>query len=147
MSFAKQVDHTINTILIRAENQHELLLGQCQSEQDLTNTQEHILMLLEEEKHTNKELAEVLQVSQAAITKACKQLVTLNLLETVRDVKDARVTYYQLSQAGQPIAQEHASHHAATQARYQAISQKFTADEQKIIQRFLSELERTLEQS
>lgn len=142
--FAEQIDHTINAILMRAENQHELLLGKCQSGLALNNTQEHILMLLQEKPQTNSDLARELAVSQAAVTKSCKQLLKLELIETIRDQKDARVTYFQLSQAGQPIAQEHADHHNITQSRYQALAEAFDSQEQAVIVAFLKDLERTL---
>lgn len=46
----EQVNQLINQILLKAENQYELLIGQCRSKVKLTNTQEHILMLLSEGK-------------------------------------------------------------------------------------------------
>lgn len=53
----KKLDNLVNRILLKAENQHELLFGACQSDVKLTNTQEHILMLLSQEKLTNTDLA------------------------------------------------------------------------------------------
>ena len=47
----------LNEVILQAENQHEILIGHCTSEVALTNTQEHILMLLSEESLTNSELA------------------------------------------------------------------------------------------
>ena len=46
LELEEQVNQLINQILLKAENQHELLIGQCRSQVKLTNTQEHILMLL-----------------------------------------------------------------------------------------------------
>ena len=48
LELEEQVNQLINQILLKAENQHELLIGQCRSQVKLTNTQEHILMLLSE---------------------------------------------------------------------------------------------------
>ena len=67
---AHEMDHFLNEIILKAENQHEILIGSCTSGMPLTNTQEHILMLLSEESLTNSELAKRLNVSQAAVTKA-----------------------------------------------------------------------------
>ncbi len=39
----------LNEIILKSENQHEILIGSCTSGMPLTNTQEHILMLLSEE--------------------------------------------------------------------------------------------------
>ena len=43
---ATEIDHFLNEVILKAENQHEILIGHCTSEVALTNTQEHILMLL-----------------------------------------------------------------------------------------------------
>ena len=71
---AHEMDHFLNEIILKAENQHEILIGSCTSGMPLTNTQEHILMLLSEESLTNSELAKRLNVSQAAVTKAIKSV-------------------------------------------------------------------------
>ena len=94
---AKAIDAFLNEVILQAENQHEILIGHCTSEVALTNTQEHILMLLSEESLTNSELARRLNVSQAAVTKAIKSLVKEGMLETSKDPKDARVIFYQLT--------------------------------------------------
>ena len=75
LELEEQVNQLINQIVLKSENQHELLIGQCRSQVKLTNTQEHILMLLAEGRKTNSELAKTLNVSQAAVTKAVKTLV------------------------------------------------------------------------
>ena len=46
LELEEQVNQLINQIVLKSENQHELLIGQCRSQVKLTNTQEHILMLL-----------------------------------------------------------------------------------------------------
>ena len=43
---AKDIDHFLNEVILKAENQHEILIGHCTSEVALTNTQEHILIAL-----------------------------------------------------------------------------------------------------
>lgn len=139
-SLAKQINQTINTIVLKSENHLELLVGQCQSQISLTNTQEHILMLLREEKVNNSDLAKALNISQAAVTKAIKSLKSKKLLETVKDKKDARMTYYQLTEEAEAIAQEHARHHELTLDTYQDLTDQFSASEQAVISRFLAEL-------
>ena len=52
LELEEQVNQLINQIVLKAENQHELLIGQCRSQVKLTNTQEHILMLLAEGRKT-----------------------------------------------------------------------------------------------
>lgn len=140
LELEEQVNQLINQILLKAENQHELLIGQCRSQVKLTNTQEHILMLLSEESLTNSELARRLNVSQAAVTKAIKSLVKEGMLETSKDPKDARVIFYQLTDLARPIAEEHHHHHEHTLLTYEQVATQFTPNEQKVIQRFLTAL-------
>ena len=111
---AKDIDSFLNEVILQAENQHEILIGNCTSDVALTNTQEHILMLLSEESLTNSDLARRLNVSQAAVTKAIKSLVKEGMLETSKDPNDARVIFYQLTDMARPIAEEHHHHHEHT---------------------------------
>ena len=129
---AQEIDNFLNEVILRSENQHEILIGHCTSDVALTNTQEHILMLLSEESLTNSELARRLNVSQAAVTKAIKSLVKEGMLETSRDPKDARVA--------RPVAEEHHHHHEHTLLAYEQVASQFTPNEQEVIQRFLTAL-------
>ena len=108
---AHEMDHFLNEIILKAENQHEILIGSCTNGMPLTNTQEHILMLLSEESLTNSELAKRLNVSQAAVTKAIKSLIKQEMLEPFKDQKDARVIFYRLTELAKPVAAEHHHHH------------------------------------
>lgn len=138
---SQQVDRLIHKILLKSENHHELLLGHCQSQLKLTNTQEHILMLLAQDDHlTNSDLARELNVSQPAVTKAVKALVQQGMLETIKDSHDGRVTYFVLTQEAMPIAEEHKHHHERTLAAYNQVVEAFSSEEQAIIATFLDKL-------
>ena len=141
---ANKIDRFLNSILLLSENQHEILVGSCTSGVSLTNTQEHILMLVADEALTNSVLAKKLNVSQAAITKAVKPLLSQGRLETYRDENDARVLYYRLTEIGKPIAVEHQHHHQHTLHTYEDVLSKFTKNEQGVISRFLDLLEEEL---
>ena len=141
---ANKIDRFLNSILLLSENQHEILVGSCTSGVSLTNTQEHILMLVADEALTNSVLAKKLNVSQAAITKAVKPLLSQGMLETYRDENDARVLYYRLTEIGKPIAVEHLHHHQHTLHTYENVLSKFTKNEQGVISRFLDLLEEEL---
>ena len=141
---ANKIDRFLNSILLLSENQHEILVGSCTSGVSLTNTQEHILMLVADEALTNSVLAKKLNVSQAAITKAVKPLLSQGMLETYRDEYDARVLYYRLTEIGKPIAVEHQHHHQHTLHTYEDVLSKFTKNEQGVISRFLDLLEEEL---
>ena len=141
---ANKIDRFLNSILLLSENQHEILVGSCTSGVSLTNTQEHILMLVADEALTNSVLAKKLNVSQAAITKAVKPLLSQGMLETYRDENDARVLYYRLTEICKPIALEHQHHHQHTLHTYEDVLSKFTKNEQGVISRFLDLLEEEL---
>lgn len=141
---ANKIDRFLNSILLLSENQHEILVGSCTSGVSLTNTQEHILMLVADEALTNSVLAKKLNVSQAAITKAVKPLLSQGMLETYREENDARVLYYRLTEIGKPIALEHQHHHQHTLHTYEDVLSKFTKNEQGVISRFLDLLEEEL---
>lgn len=136
----EKINHFLNEVILTAENQHEILVGSCTSDVRLTNTQEHILMLLSQESLTNSDLAKRLNVSQAAVTKAVKALVEQKMLETFKDEKDARVTFYRLTDLARPIAEEHQHHHVHTLDTYQRLAEQFSSDEQEVIVRFLDGL-------
>lgn len=101
-------------------------------------------MLVADEALTNSVLAKKLNVSQAAITKAVKPLLSQGMLETYRDENDARVLYYRLTEIGKPIALEHQHHHQHTLHTYEDVLSKFTMNEQGVISRFLDLLEEEL---
>ena len=137
---AEKINHFLNEVILTAENQHEILVGSCTSDVRLTNTQEHILMLLSQESLTNSDLAKRLNVSQAAVTKAVKALVEQKMLQTFKDKKDARVTFYRLTDLARPIAEEHQHHHVHTLETYQRLAEQFSSDQQEVIVRFLDGL-------
>lgn len=140
VDLSEKINHFLNEVILTAENQHEILVGSCTSDVRLTNTQEHILMLLSQESLTNSDLAKRLNVSQAAVTKAVKALIKQGMLEAYKDKKDARVTFYRLTDLAQPIADEHEHHHAHTLETYQNLVDKFSVDEQITIEKFLEAL-------
>jgi len=137
---AHEIDRFLNEIILKSEDQHEILIGSCTSDVPLTNTQEHILMLLSEESLTNSELARRLKVSQAAVTKAIKSLIKKEMLEPFKDAKDARIIFYRLTELAKPVAAEHQHHHHHTIEIYEKIANRYSSDEQAIIQQFLETL-------
>ncbi|MEQ9764610.1 zinc-dependent MarR family transcriptional regulator [Streptococcus jiangjianxini] len=142
MLLSERVDAFLNALIAKTEHQNELLIGKCQSNVSLTSTQEHILMLLKNGQLTNTDLARELSISQAAVSKAVKQLVQKNLVESVKDGRDGRVSYLMLSEEGLPIATEHAEHHESTLRVYETILSHFSEADQDVIDRFVDELSR-----
>lgn len=137
---AQQIDRALHDIVLCSENQLEILVGSCQSTVTLTNTQEHILMLIENNSYTSSEIAKQLKVSQAAITKAIKSLISKEMLVGVRDEQDARVVRYSLTEIAKPIAAEHTHHHAHTIEAYEELLQNYSTEEKLVISRFMKDL-------
>ena len=79
-------------------------------------------------------------MSPAAVTKAIKKLQNQALVMPSRIESDERVVFWRLTEKGNPIAQEHKTHHAKTLATYKKITENFNSQEQKTIQEFLSAL-------
>ena len=140
-----KIDYLVSKILVKAENQHELLFGACQSDVKLTNTQEHILMLLSQDKLTNTDLAKRLNISQAAVTKAIKSLIKHGMLASSKDVVDARVTYFELTDLAKPIAEEHTHHHDKTLDVYRRLLENFSPEEVQVVDKFLTIFAKELE--
>ena len=137
MKLENQISQFINQV-----SQREYLLGDCESQMGLTSTQEHILMLLSTEgKITNTKLAEELNISPAAVSKAVKVLQERDFISSDRNKNDERLIELSLSETGRPLADEHSNHHERTLATYRLIRKKFSKDEQALIARFLKELE------
>ena len=140
MSLANQIDQFLGAIMQFAENKHEILLGECESNVKLTSTQEHILMILAAEVSTNARIAEQLKISPAAVTKALKKLQEQELIKSSRATNDERVVLWSLTEKAVPVAKEHAAHHEKTLSNYQELGDKFTDEVQKVISQFLSVL-------
>ena len=97
-------------------------------------------MLLSKENYSNSELAKLLNVSQAAVTKAVKQLLSFGMLEALKDENDARIVLYRLTDLGRPVAEEHSHHHDHTLEVYNQVLSNFSEDEQLVISSFLTRL-------
>ena len=47
LELEEQVNQLINQIVLKSENQHELLIGQCRSQVKLTNTQPRRIRMMD----------------------------------------------------------------------------------------------------
>ena len=62
------------------------------------------------------------------------------MLEPFKDAKDARIIFYRLTELAKPVAAEHQHHHHHTIEIYEKIANRYSSDEQAIIQQFLETL-------
>ncbi len=144
---AQFVEKTINDIILYSGNKNEILIGneQCGCHScDCTNTQKHILMLLSKENFTNRQLAEKLNISTAAVTKAIKSLEKVDLLILEKDKEDARFIRYILTEKALHIAKQHEIHHDNTTNKYYDLLGKYSVEEKIIITKFLEDLIKTI---
>ncbi len=136
---AQQIDQFLNQVLLLAENQREILLGN-ERQQAITLTQGHLLMLLAQNgPQTNGELAHALAVSPAAVTKAMKALQKEGhaMVTLLPDPADGRINRWTLTDEGAAEASAHTGEHVETQAEYEAVLNQFSDADQAVINRFL----------
>lgn len=137
---SQKIEFVLNQIISKAGNQNELLFGRCTCESNVTNTQKHILMLLEDQNITNKDISIKLNITQAAVTKAIKSLIKDGFIESVKDKNDARVLRYKLSENAKDIANTHKQHHDRSLNTLKNIVSEYTDDEKLIISDFLDRI-------
>ncbi|MFL1696379.1 MarR family winged helix-turn-helix transcriptional regulator [Weissella kandleri] len=145
---ANLINESLNRLCQKAEQQREFLLSPSQD--NLTTTQGHILMLLAEQPmQTNAQLADRLNLSRAAVTKAIKSLQhdadDGGYLEAVMDQHDGRVVRFQLTEQGQLHAQDHLRQHQVTLQIYQELLNDYSESEQQVIKSFMEQLVMKLE--
>ncbi|QBO36330.1 MarR family transcriptional regulator [Periweissella cryptocerci] len=108
----------------------------------VNDTQAHILMLLlnTDRSLTNSALAEEMELSKPAVTKAVKGLVLKGYLTSAADKQDKRVVYHRLTENGQLIAQHHLATHKRTMDEFEDIFSNYSDEELKTVQRFMNDL-------
>lgn len=143
-NISKKIEKTINDIILHAGNKNEILVGDCHCNHDYTNTQKHILMLLKNKNISNKELAFNLNISQAAVTKAIKFLLSENMIVSEKDPNDARIIKYILSDEAMHIATEHEEHHKRTIHHYEELLSRYDETEREVISNFLDDLSESI---
>ncbi len=67
---------------------------------ELTRPQIELLFSLKHGHHSTGELAQLFNVSSSAVSQMVDQLAEKSLVERIRDEKDKRITYVQLSKEG-----------------------------------------------
>jgi len=144
---AEQIDEFLNGIRLISENQREILFGT--DEDAVTTTQGHILMLLAQNgPQTNRQLADALGVTAAAVTKAIKLLqvgTNVNVIP-LADESDGRLVRWMITEVGRKIAADHAHRHQQTVHEYRKILTEYTEDQQAIIINFIHQLAAKLQQ-
>ncbi|PAD14661.1 MarR family transcriptional regulator [Shouchella clausii] len=108
---------------------------------DWTLTQLHIVAIVkEQERANNTMLAEHLNVSKPAITKAVKKLLDQQILEKTQLADNKKEVYYRLTKSGEMLTFIHSQLHEQARNRYMRIFAEFNSTELETIIRFLHAL-------
>lgn len=108
---------------------------------DWTLTQLHIVAVIKErEEANNTTLAESLNLSKPAITKAVKKLLEHHIVEKTQQEGNKKEVYYSLTDSGMMLAAIHEQLHQRAETRYLRIFEKFNTDELETIIKFLNVL-------
>ncbi|GIN73407.1 putative HTH-type transcriptional regulator YvnA [Bacillus sp. J14TS2] len=106
---------------------------------DWTLTQLHIVAVIKEkEKANNTTLAERLNISKPAVTKAVKKLLEHHMIEKTQREGNKKEVHYLLSDSGKMLAVIHEQLHEKAEARYLRIFEKFNTEELETIIKFLN---------
>lgn len=98
MSESNTIIHELNTFVQTYAARSEFI--KTTTAQKINATQAHLLMLLQEENATNANLANKMNLSKPAITKAVKNLIAHGYVISSQDASDKRSVNYALTPAG-----------------------------------------------
>lgn len=111
-----------------------------------TLTQLHAVAIIKENKAANNNLlAQELDISKPAVTKAVKKLLNHNMIIKIELEDNKKETYYTLTEAGEKLAFLHNQLHEKSRERYIHIFEEFSDSELEVVQRFLETVARRLQ--
>ncbi len=112
---------------------------------DWTLTQLHIVSAIKQNgAGNNKSLAEALNVSKPAITKAIKKMLEKNVIIETRQEDNQKEVHYLLTDFGEQLAYIHERLHEQAQKRYLRLLDNFNSNELDTIITFLKMLTENL---
>lgn len=138
MSESNIIIHELNTFVQTYAARSEFI--RTTTAQKINATQAHLLMLLQEENATNATLADRMNLSKPAITKAVKNLVAHGYVLSSPDASDKRSVNYALTPAGIKLARQHEQSHQALHQTIDATIATFTDEQQATIIYFLKQI-------
>lgn len=110
------------------------------SNRNWTITQLHIVSLIHENEPINNTfLADQLNISKAAVSKAISVLMEHNMLSAHRNVNNNREIHYYLTEKGKQLAAIHDRMHEMVKSRYMQLFEKFSDSELEVVIKFLNE--------
>lgn len=138
MSESNIIIHELNTFVQTYAARSEFI--RTTTAQKINATQAHLLMLLQEENATNATLADRMNLSKPAITKAVKNLVAHGYVLSSPDASDKRSVNYALTPAGIKLARQHEQSHQALHQAIDATIATLTDEQQATIIHFLKQI-------
>lgn len=138
MSESNIIIHELNTFVQTYAARSEFI--RTTTAQKINATQAHLLMLLQEENATNATLADRMNLSKPAITKAVKNLVAHGYVLSSPDASDKRSVNYALTPAGIKLARQHEQSHQSLHQAIDATIATFTNEQQATIIHFLKQI-------
>lgn len=150
----EQTLQAIEHLIIKREKSH-------QHQQDLANqmiensivldrkwsiTQLHVLSLIGSSNETNNTvLAQTLNISKPAITKAINILIDQGMIVTTKKPNNNKEVYYVLTDKGQQLTAIHDKLHKIAEERYIQLFNLFSEQELHVVIRFLTKWAEQLE--
>lgn len=110
---------------------------------EITPDQGRLLFHIKEQKMSQKELAEKLQITEATLSVRIKRLVEAGLVERIKDSKDRRVYRIVLSEKGESLTNDMKN---AIERYKKMISKDITLDEYETILHVIHKLQRNLKE-
>ncbi|MDQ0177206.1 MarR family transcriptional regulator [Bacillus chungangensis] len=152
MASYEQVIHSLQHLITKREAAHKKRVTDKRFDeegnviaQEWTLTQLHIVAVMKAEKMANNRmLAEKLDLTRAAITKATKKLLKQEIM-IEKELKDnKKEIYYTLTESGERLALLHEQLHEKAKQKYIDILQEFSDEELAVINRFLKSIANNL---
>lgn len=140
MSTQEKVILTLQQFIIERENANKRRLNIKGNEGlNLSLTQFHLIELIaNNDKVNNKFLADKLNVSNPAITKSMKKLLSKNLVVEQTNNENKREIHYKLTKKGEQLSYIHDTLHKQAVKRYEEVLKVFDEDELEVIIKFLN---------
>lgn len=140
MSTQEKVILTLQQFIIERENANKRRLNIKGNEGlNLSLTQFHLIELIaNNDKVNNKFLADKLNVSNPAVTKSMKKLLSKNLVIEQTNNENKREIHYKLTKKGEQFSYIHDTLHKQAVKRYEEVLKVFDEDELEVIIKFLN---------
>lgn len=146
MNMQQKVILTLQQFIIERENANKRRQNIKGNETlNLSLTQFHIIELIaNNDKVNNKFLADKLSVSNPAITKSIKKLLSKDLVIELHNAQNKREIHYKLTEKGKELSSIHDKLHNQAVEKYEAVLKDFNEKELEVIIEFLSRSIRAL---